>query len=737
MENLSLTPLDYDEEGCWYALICEVYMYDLQEQYDRAIDGDADALFNLFLFCSKEDIEVNDTLTLALLEKAANQGHDEAIYHMGLNAYDKKSIAWLIQGAKQGHPDSQNELGKSYEAGKGVLRDFKSAVEWYTKAAEQDHAGAQYNLGLMFAKGRGLSKDLNEAAKWYRKAADQGNIDAQYILFMQANKLNIETEESIDWLHKSAGKDLLSNAQYNFKNNNELIEHYLESVCKGHAKAQYQLGTMYFKNGGAKDMSKAKYWIEKAYENSDKAISKKAEDFWNKNELWIFKDYSFKNITEPNYEQKLLYSGLMSKYYLTLEDVQGSYHFVIGQIFSYGLEVLKNPKKAIKHFLKSLSIRENYEKSLTPSELGALDFYEKSQTHYELGTLYFYEDSVKDLIESKYWIKKACEGNDSQMSKNAKEFLKDNKLTYLIGEAEQGESNSQNELGKSYEAGKGVLRDFKSAVEWYTKAAEQDHAGAQYNLGLMFAKGRGLSKDLNEAAKWYRKAADQGNIDAQYILFMQANKLNIETEESIDWLHKSAGKDLLSNAQYNFKNNNELIEHYLESVCKGHAKAQYQLGTMYFKNGGAKDMSKAKYWIEKAYENSDKAISKKAEDFWNKNELWIFKDYSFKNITEPNYEQKIRYAISIADDFIIGNRLNNGIGILRDLKQAIKHFTKVATNKGSAEVQYELGVIYFQENSVKDYGKSKYWINKAYEGIEPNIRKKAKVFWNKHKLWNY
>ena len=37
----------------------------------------------------------------------------------------------------------------------------------------------------------------------------------------------------------------------------------------------------------------------------------------------------------------------------------------------------------------------------------------------------------------------------------------------------------------------------------------------------------------------------------------------------------------------------------------------------------------------------------------------------------------------------------------------------------------------------EDYRKSKYWINKAYEGIDPKISKKAKVFWNKHKLWNY
>ena len=58
-------------------------------------------------------------------------------------------------------------------------------------------------------------------------------------------------------------------------------------------------------------MAKAKYWIEKAYENSNRAISKKAEDFWNENELWVFKDYSFKNITEPNYLQKLWPSDIL------------------------------------------------------------------------------------------------------------------------------------------------------------------------------------------------------------------------------------------------------------------------------------------------------------------------------------------------------------------------------------------------------------------------------------------
>ena len=407
MNNILTTiPLDYDEEGWWSDLISEVYIYDLYEQYDRAIEGDADALFDLALFCLKEDIDVNETVALALLEKAAKEGHDDAICKIGLIYANgegvqknfKKAVTWFTQAASKNHPDAQNELGKSYEAGKGVLKDFKSAIEWYTKAAEQDHDGAQYNLGLMFSKGRGTSKDFTEAAKWYRKSAEQGNIDAQYILFMQAKKLNVGTEESIDWLHKSAGKDILSKTQYNFKDNDELIDHYLESVCKGYAKAQYQLGTMYFKNGVAEDMPKAKYWIEKAYENSDKAISKKAEDFWNENELWVFNDYSFKNITEPSYLQKIKHT------------IKTSDNFTIGFRLSNGIGILRDLKKAIKHYLIAASTKGN------------------AEVQYELGTIYFSEDSVKDYSKSKYWINKAYEGINPKISKKAKVFWNKHKL---------------------------------------------------------------------------------------------------------------------------------------------------------------------------------------------------------------------------------------------------------------------------------------------------------------------
>ena len=72
----------YDEQGYFVDLISAVYIYDLYEQYDRAIEGDADALFDLALFCLKEDIDVNETVALALLEKAAKEGHIRASQYL-------------------------------------------------------------------------------------------------------------------------------------------------------------------------------------------------------------------------------------------------------------------------------------------------------------------------------------------------------------------------------------------------------------------------------------------------------------------------------------------------------------------------------------------------------------------------------------------------------------------------------------------------------------------------------
>ena len=60
---------------------------------------------------------------------------------------------------------------------------------------------------------------------------------------------------------------------------------------QGYASAQYSLGVMYSQGYGVlKDLSKAKHWIKKAYENPDADTStlELAEKSWNQLELWKY-----------------------------------------------------------------------------------------------------------------------------------------------------------------------------------------------------------------------------------------------------------------------------------------------------------------------------------------------------------------------------------------------------------------------------------------------------------------
>ena len=381
----------------------------------------------------------------------------------------------------------------------------------------------------------------------------------------------------------------------------------------------------------------------------------------------------------------------------------------LGWKYYNGEGVVKDNKKAIKWYTKAAK-----------QEIFGCD-----KVQHNLAVIYHLSEGEKDYKQAAKWYRKAAENNLA---------------------------DSQYNLGFMHYYGTGVLKDYKEALKWYSKAAEQGTTLAQFSLGNMYVKGEGVLKDYKKAAKWYKKAAEQGDIYAQYRLYIHANEMNIDTKKSLDWLHMSAGKDIFEFFELE-SDKKIIIKSYKEAVCRGYAESQYLLGTIYFENRkSAKDMSKSKYWINKAYENSDKDVAKKAADFWNKNELWINQDYKFKNTTEPSCEEKIRDIVknvltfeekterelSGSNDLDIGYRLREGSIILRDPIKAIKHFKK-ASKKGADKIKaaYELGVIYFEENSVQNYSESKKWIKKAYESTEIEISKKAEDYWNKHELWNY
>jgi hypothetical protein len=84
--------------------------------------------------------------------------------------------------------------------------------------------------------------------------------------------------------------------------------------------------------------------------------------------------------------------------------------------------------------------------------------------------------------------------------------------------AKAGNADAQHLLGLMYYMGRGVKRDYKTALEWHRKAALQGKADAQYVVGAMYYTGNTVPQDQKTAVLWFRRAAEQGHADAQHAL---------------------------------------------------------------------------------------------------------------------------------------------------------------------------------------------------------------------------
>lgn len=78
----------------------------------------------------------------------------------------RESFKVVLEKAKQGDANAQNETGLSYFEGRGVRRNWQNAVYWYRKSAEQANVHGACNLGLSYGMGHGVEKNLTLAMKW-------------------------------------------------------------------------------------------------------------------------------------------------------------------------------------------------------------------------------------------------------------------------------------------------------------------------------------------------------------------------------------------------------------------------------------------------------------------------------------------------------------------------------------------------------------------------------------------
>jgi TPR repeat protein len=100
---------------------------------------------------------------MALLEKAAGQGHAYAMNTLGhihrVRSEHVLAVEWFTKGADAGLPRAMYDLGRSLDSGEGVAAaDSLAAVGWYRRAANAGRADAAHSLCVMHTLGRGRAR---------------------------------------------------------------------------------------------------------------------------------------------------------------------------------------------------------------------------------------------------------------------------------------------------------------------------------------------------------------------------------------------------------------------------------------------------------------------------------------------------------------------------------------------------------------------------------------------------
>lgn len=163
-------------------------------------------------------------------EKAAEPAAAQALieggdansqYEQGMRYFSGEGVAaknpaealkWLELAANQGHADACYKLGILYRTGLGVLQNFETAFQWFELAAKQNHADAQYDIGLMHKNGLSVPVDFVKAYVWLNLAAAQGHVGARsardgVLQVMTAQQVAEGQRVSRDWRPASGRTD--------------------------------------------------------------------------------------------------------------------------------------------------------------------------------------------------------------------------------------------------------------------------------------------------------------------------------------------------------------------------------------------------------------------------------------------------------------------------------------------------------------------------------------------------
>jgi TPR repeat protein len=127
--------------------------------------------------------------------------------------------------------------------------------------------------------------------------------------------------------------------------------------------------------------------------------------------------------------------------------------------------------------------------------------------------------------------------NTSELNEQSKKLIEtqefDKAVPILKQAAELGNAESQYNLGYCYQAGIGVEKNSKKAIEWYSKSAEQGWNDGLYAMMMAYGSGHGVQQDFNKAFSFALKCAENGDGTCMFNV-INCYKEGMGTEKDID-----------------------------------------------------------------------------------------------------------------------------------------------------------------------------------------------------------
>lgn len=305
----------------------------------------------------------------------------------------------------------------------------------------------------------------------------------------------------------------------------------------------------------------------------------------------------------------------------------------------------------------------------------------------------------KNFKEHQYDLSKPPNEKFKEGNAASRKGLHDKSFALWASAAQEGHTESLNNLANAYLHGRGCATNEKKAFFLFHKSASKGSAVALYNVGWCYDHGRGCTQDYAEAIKYYQKAIDKNYPSAMRnmaILHVYGRGCEVDHPKAFN-LYKEAAElgdgEAMCSLGYCYyqgrgckKNYERAVDWYHKSVEKGNARAMGNLGFCYESGNGCEQNN------AKAVELYTSAVEK--GNFWSLHKLGLMYENG-RTVTADSSKAFELYSRGAEKQeqnamFNLGRCYLNGIGCAKDTVKA-KDWLQKAADKGHKKAKEMLG----------------------------------------------